>query len=313
MFLKPIFELIYTGYAKFIGTVDFPATLDIELTNNCNLDCLMCSRSLMKRKTGYMDVSLLRKIVEELKSHPPKSIGLHLFGESLMHPDLIRMIRLIKENVSDVKLLLSTNAYFLNRDVSREIIDSGLDRIRFSLDGIDGSTYEKIRKGSDFERVVNNIKGFIDVRNSADASYPFIQMQIIGMKDTADQVRRFRDIWTPLLSENDRIIVQEFMTFAGRVPDRTCFKIASFRDRLKRRLPCLRLWKNLVIYWDGKVGICCYDYDGELSVGDIKEEPISRIWQGQKINSMRLAQLNGSKAKFALCRSCISQSIKKAD
>ena len=72
----------------------------------------------------------------------------------------------------------------------------------------------------------------------------------------------------------------------------------------------LRLWKNLIIYWDGRVSICCYDYDGELLVGDLKKEKITQIWKGQKINSMRRTQINGKKTIFPLCRSCLSQKCK---
>lgn len=307
MFLTPILRQIYTRYSKYIGTSVFPATLDIELTNNCNFYCVMCSRKLMKRKVGCMDISLLKKIIEEAKLHPPKTIGLHLFGEPLMHPELIQIIKLIKTNISGPKLILSTNAYFLNRDLSRNIIESGLDRIRFSLDGTERSTYEELRRGSDFERVVKNIEEFINIRNLSNVDYPVIQMQIIGMKDTACQINRFRRQWNPLLKKNDQIIVQEFMTFAGRVADRTYFKIATLRDRLKRRLPCLRLWKNLVVYWDGRVSVCCYDYDGELLIGDLNKESISQLWQGQRMNMIRMLQLNLEKNKFSLCRSCIMQ------
>jgi radical SAM protein with 4Fe4S-binding SPASM domain len=261
----------------------------------------------MKRDKGFMEMPLLREIVEQVKTHPPKSVGLHLFGESLLHKDLISAMRLIKANLKETKLLLSTNAFFLDAAVSKGIIDAGLDKIRFSLDGARRPTYEGIRRGSDFERVVGNVKEFIRIRNQAGAAAPLIQVQMIGMKDTGREARDFRRFWKALLTGRDRVIIQEFMTFAGRVEDRTRFKIASARDRLKRRLPCLRLWKNLVIYWDGRVTACCYDYDGELVIGDVRRESIAEIWNGGRIKSMRQAQLEGRKANFGLCHSCILQ------
>jgi len=307
MSLKTITTPIYDRYSKAIGAVDFPATLDIELTNNCNVDCVMCSRSRMKRQIGSMDAALLEKIADEVRSYPVRSIGLHLFGEPLTHPDPVRMIRIVKERVPGASLLLSTNACLLTPEISRRIVASGLDRIRFSLDGLDPSVYENLRRGSDFNRVMDNITEFIRIRDAAGASRPSIQMQVIEMRDTAPQIGRYRRFWKPVLGADDRIIVQKFVTFGGKVPDRTRFGMASVRDRLKRRLPCLRLWKNLVIYWDGRVSACCYDYDGECLAGDVKSNTICEIWKGPKMNEMRRAQLAGEKAKNALCGSCVAQ------
>jgi MoaA/NifB/PqqE/SkfB family radical SAM enzyme len=307
MFISPLIKSIYTGYTRALGTEDFPATLDIELTNNCNLSCVMCSRQLMKRKIGYMDLALLNRIIEEARKYPIKSIGLHLFGEPLMHADLIKMIHAIKDKIKGTKVILSTNAYFLDKEKAKKLIASGLDVIRFSLDGTRQETYETIRQGSNFSTVCKNIKEFIFLRNSLKKPHPVIQLQILGMKDTYPQIKGFKKFWRPYLGKNDQIIVQEFMTFAGRVSDRTRLKFASFRDRIKRRLPCLRLWKNLVIYWDGKVSVCCYDYEGELLVGDLNREPIANVWKNGLINKMRQAQLEGRKSEFTLCNSCVRQ------
>jgi len=267
----------------------------------------MCARILMKRKVGYMSEELLNKIIDEAKNYHLDSIGLHLFGEPLMHPDIVGFISRIKQDFKATPLLLSTNGFFLNSAISAGIIKSGLDIIRFSVDGDNKKTYEKVRIGSDYDKVVQNINGFLKIRDELGANSPHIQMQILNMADTGSDIAEFTKRWRPFLREYDKILIQPFMTFAGRISDRTPFKTATLKDRIKRSFPCLRLWKNLVVYWDGRVSACCYDVDGELLIGDINSETIFEIWNGKKLQELRAVHLEGRKPVFALCRSCLRQ------
>jgi len=63
----------------------FPYQIYIELTNNCNLSCDFCARKIMQRKSGFMDESLFKKIIDEISLiRPYAHIQLFGIGESTL-------------------------------------------------------------------------------------------------------------------------------------------------------------------------------------------------------------------------------------
>ena len=117
-----------------------PGTIYLEPTNHCNLKCPMCPQHKYPRKKGFMVFSLFQKIVNDL----PNNVFVQLFmgGESLMHPEIIPMIKYIKHCKPSARIRIATNGTLLNNDLSKNIVLSGLDYISFSFDGPDKETYE---------------------------------------------------------------------------------------------------------------------------------------------------------------------------
>ncbi|KPA18988.1 radical SAM protein [Candidatus Magnetomorum sp. HK-1] len=103
-----------------------PSYVNIELTNHCNMKCIICphGHNLIKNK-GYMDFEVYKKIIDELwecSDFKPDRINLVGVGESLLHPQFIDMANYLKKTnyIRD----LVTNAYFLTPDKSDEIIEN---------------------------------------------------------------------------------------------------------------------------------------------------------------------------------------------
>ena len=88
-----------------------------------------------------------------------------------------------------------TNGLLLNADISRRIIESGLDKVLFSIDGASEETYESIRKGGSYKKAVENIKEFLHIRNSLNSKKPFVRVQMVKMDLNIHEVDRFMDIW----------------------------------------------------------------------------------------------------------------------
>jgi len=100
-----------------------------------------------------MKWDLFCKIIDEIAPYA-KIIKLHWVGEPLIHPMIVDMIRYAKAT-TDAQLFMSTNALLLGNALAEEIRISGLDKIIFSLDGNSSKTYERIRVGGNFQKVVN--------------------------------------------------------------------------------------------------------------------------------------------------------------
>ena len=142
----------------------FPDRVYVESTNVCNLDCIMCPTGLHidTRPKGYMEWDLYTPIIDEIAPFA-EAVVLHSWGEPLLHKRIIDMIQYAKDR--DLWVETSTNAMRLTEEVSRQLLDAGLDRIYLSMDGLTKETYEKVRVKGKFEGVLGNIERFLDLKH----------------------------------------------------------------------------------------------------------------------------------------------------
>lgn len=265
----------------------FPLHLDIESTNSCNLRCPMCGRNWMKEKIGDIGWGLFTKIIDEAAKYHLPSIKLNYRGEPMLHSDISKMVSYAKEK-GILEVQFNTNGLLLNKEKAGELIDAGLDRIIFSIDGATKETYEKIRRGSNYEQVVNNIKNLVRLRNKRGLKRPLVRVQMVKMPGNKNEVEDFIRMWLPVVN---RVAVS-----TERNPLGTKKKVEHF--------PCSQIWQRLMICWDGEVRMCCGDWYGEFALGNVKEVSIYNIWHGEKLNKVRKLHSEGSFDKIPVCACC---------
>ena len=124
-----IWELV--GRILFI-VPKLPKTAQICITNKCNFNCKMCQRFDLQVPIKEMSLENFKIILSKLKG--VKSIILTGWGEPLLHPNLIEMIKLCKEKKLAVRF--TTNGSLLDEGKAQQLIDSGLDAITFSVDEV---------------------------------------------------------------------------------------------------------------------------------------------------------------------------------
>ena len=115
-----------------------PVCLYLEVTNRCNLLCETCPRTFEALEPpADMSWELFTKIVDEYEDIA--RVVLHGVGEPMLVKDLPRMIRYLKAR--GIYVLFNTNGTLLAPRKRREIIDTGLDELRVSLDAADAATF----------------------------------------------------------------------------------------------------------------------------------------------------------------------------
>ena len=85
-------------------------------------------------------------------------------------PEIIKLAHCRK-----IFTVVTTNGYFLTRELSRELILSGLDYHILSVDGATDETYRKYRIGGQFETVLSNIREIVDLKKELKSSSPFVE------------------------------------------------------------------------------------------------------------------------------------------
>lgn len=279
-----------------------PIRLWIEPTNICNLKCVMCPQSTdTSKRKGYMDFSLFKKIIDEAKRFIYDA-NLHHTGESLLHPQIFEMIRYAKS--SGIYTRLHTNATLLTEEKSQRLIDSGLDFIAFSFDGYDRETYEKIRIGANFDNTLQNIKGFLSLKQSLSQKTPFTVFETMEFTETGSEEneRKREKFKEELLSLYlNKFVVKYPHNWAGNYsgPEGSSddYKRSNFSA-------CTFPWYTLVIFWDGTVLPCPQDFYGKLKLGSVAKSPIVHIWNNSEIVNLRKKMGKALYKDLLPCRSC---------
>jgi MoaA/NifB/PqqE/SkfB family radical SAM enzyme len=168
-----------------------PVCLYLETTNRCNLPCTTCPRTFEELEpAANMSWDLFRSIVDQYPA--VARVVLHGVGEPLMVPNLPRMIRYLKERGTYV--LFNTNGTLLNERRGRDLIASGLNELRVSLDAAEPVTFKAVRGKDAFERIVNNVRTFRALQRSLGAVAPRVSLWLTGLKETIGQLPAFVDL-----------------------------------------------------------------------------------------------------------------------
>jgi len=282
------FKLLRDFYLRKAEASGLPLELVVEVTNKCNLSCIMCVRQKMTRPIGFMKMTIYKKIIDEVSSFL-ELIYLHGLGEPLFHPKIFEMIRYAKRK--GLAVGLSTNATLLTKEKARKIIASGLDYLIIALDAATPKTFERVRGGENFERVITNVRGYLKLKKKAKTS-PFTVIQFVKLKENEREVKEFLEIWKNSGADIVRIrpVIDLLREGKEKPGDRPCFYI----------------WRQLnMISWDGKIVTpCCMDSNGDYSLGSIFGESIKQIWNNQRMIKLREAHLKGKWRKLPLCQNC---------
>lgn len=286
----------------------FPFQVDVEVTNLCNLKCVTCALGYedgMKRKKGFMDFELFKKIADQLEGRYVK-VWLNGIGEPLMHKHIVEMTDYISARIK-YKTAFTTNGILLTEDMSRKLLATNIHTIKISFDATDKDQYARIRIGGDFEKVVENTLRFLELKKE------LIENSRLPLKLTPPQIivsclsnlqgsslDDFHAFW----KDKDVLVYsQGLITYSGEVP-----KAADYQENAQpafktHTYPCRRLWGRMTILQDGQVSICCLDVNGTMIIGDANKESLKTIWNGYRMKQLR--KLHTQLEHPGICASCL--------
>lgn len=267
-------ELAYRfGWSRVPGLL----SLNLELTNHCNLKCSFCptGNGLMLRPRGFMDADAFEAALAG--AGPLEFVLLFQWGESLLHPEFADLAQRAARR--GVRTLVTTNGTLLDERRVDALLDAGLDRVTISVDG-DAATHEAVR-GVPLSRTMKGIELLLTERDRRGLATS-IDVSMVIAPETASASEAFRERWTP---EVDRIQQIPLLTQGTR------------------RTRCREPWRSgPVVLQDGRLTVCCVDHDGALAFGDVRDGPIRDQWNGPAMRSFRRAHVQGHLPP--ICSSC---------
>lgn len=162
--------------------------LYIETTSHCNLECTICVRKQWPQTLGgEMSMELFEKLLDEMREFPNlKHIHLGGFGEPLAHSQISDILAKLRN--AGYRISISTNGTLLSKEIVQKMINIGVEKIYISIDGINQDAYQKIRSGSNFDQVIQNIYYMRDLKKDMNKLYPKTCIEYVIMRSNIKQV-----------------------------------------------------------------------------------------------------------------------------
>jgi len=167
----------------------YPRRLVLELTNACNLNCIMCGRNESSFTGNFFDISYLYRLEPALSY--VEEVTLFGWGEPTIHPKFKDILEFL--NNFPVKKYFVTNGTTLHK-IEDLLFDFKVDIMAVSLDGACEATNDKIRRGASFNKIVSSLKKITARKKGNGLNYPYINFVMTLMKSNLYELPEMIDL-----------------------------------------------------------------------------------------------------------------------
>ena len=270
--------------------------LQIESSSLCNLACPKCHHKSSQRSYGNMKTGLALDLITQATEMQIRVVSLSMLGEPLLHPELEEIIAFAHKKGMYVYFV--TNATLLSPERSKSLIEAGIHSLGVSIDGWDKISYGQRHSGMELQKVIENLKAFREIREGS-SNKPLIMSTTTIDTESIKHMPEIRKLLSPIVDACRLNFLTDFGFPAERIDPALLPGTKSWK-----RMPCLYLWHNLSVGWNGKVTACCNDHEFLLVYGDATEHSLEQIWDSEKIREFRLLHINRDFNKMPLCGRC---------
>ncbi len=322
-----------------IGVIKLPVDrIHIEVTSHCNFSCEFCPDYRMERSRGYMDFSMLQRILDEIAEKGlAKLVLFHVMGEPLLYPRITEAVAYASE--LGLKTCITTNGWLLTEEMLDGLIGAGMSRLILSLQtpdevsfkfrGTRGFTFDEYRK-----RVMATARSVIE-NGGTDLTISFLSsplrrlifpvMPDISVADTSKDLQRYLKMWaedllTGSAHEPDLLLVlrrikraRSFKNNSIALTDKVRFDTRimgdwaehSIKSKVKAKIGfCPGIQENFGILWDGRLVYCCIDYEGKTAYANIRDTSLADGLANEAVQKA-VRGFNSLKVVHPHCRSCL--------
>lgn len=312
--VKKAQELQYdVNYQRFYGKLATRKAsiteINLEFCSACNLRCQFCALDHNKPKI-YMSVEVIDKVFEALVNDERfsrvKLINLHNGGETLLHPERVKIFSRIKFHQLIFRTMgkpfpkvnLLTNGMLLREKLSREILElKVVDEVGFSLDGGTPEEFERLRVNAKWEKFAQNVTDFIRLKNEIDPEVSTFGISIIP-KPLALNDSWMHPDFQRVVRLLDSVEYRRLHDWGGQVD------IGEAKEVNKKG--CMLLMRQMVVLPNGDVSVCCNDLNSQGVVGNVLQDELYDIYRSQKRRRYIDYLQQGRKYELDLCKDCVS-------
>ena len=320
-----------------------PRFLQIEPVGQCNLRCRMCA--IQFRADGpphgppaFIDEAIFQRLIEQFGAI--EELQLQGLGEPMMHPRFFEMVSFAADR--GIRVSTNTNLTLLTPARARSCVTSGLSSIHVSIDGASAATYEFIRPGARFAKVLRNLRRLMDARQSLKSVTPHVRIVMVLMQRNLDELpdivtlaatygvtevfvqhlcHDFTEATLPVNYAPMRTFIDS-ETLEHQDKARIDARFAQARETAQRlgvnlRLPrmgteparnedgprCEWPWKGAYVSYRGEAMPCCMvSTPDRMQFGNMARVGVEPIWHNELYRAFRAALASDSPPQ--ICRGC---------
>jgi len=278
-----------------------PSIFTIETVLGCNLSCPECAvgGDFVKRKKGWMIFDQFKVIADKIRPFC-RYLNLHNWGEPLLNEDIFKMIQYAR---SFTKTNISTNGQMITEEKAEKLIFSGVTDIIVSIDGVSQGVYEKYRRGGDVRKAINALR-MLQHYNEQYGSKVNLIPQFIVFKHNEHEMEEFNGMCLSLglrpFFKAPYLRSKNPTTASSDVPQyvRPTYPDMSSLKSVMRE--CQNVKVVFTVLLDGTVVVCCHDYGGITSFGNIFKQSVEEIWDQDEYRVFRSKVLSGEAPAFCI-------------
>lgn len=288
-----------------------PFNISIEPTTSCNLGCPECPSGLKSftRDTGTLDIHFYERFLTEVHSD---LLYLYFYfqGEPYLHPQFLQLVQ--SASNKGIYTVTSTNAHFLTPRKAKETVESGLDRILISIDGVTQESYESYRIGGKLNKVIEGTKNLVEAKKSLKSTTPHIIIQFLVVKPNEHEIPEILALGEELGVDEVKLKtaqIYDYQNGSDLIPSMDEYsryrkeEDGSYSIKNDMANKCWKLWHSCVVTWDGKVVPCCFDKDAKYTMGNLNNQSLDTIWANSSYQQFR-EQLVEDRKSIDICTNC---------
>ena len=271
-------------------------SMGLEISAQCNRTCVFCPNHDFTRPDQQMPMQLIKKVLGELSDlnysgrwHP------YMYNEPLKDERLMDILRMYRKGLPRAIIGISTNCDYLTPEILAELIDAGVNSLTLNI-------YSARDGNEDPKKVERGIE--ISKKRAA-----LVQSWL----DKHTQVQQSGSLYT---GGSAHRVVGKVLHKYGVQKDSTnfggSFKLANRSNNVEWLATdetehysgtCVRPFRIMEVRWTGDVVLCCHDYNGIKSYGNIADQTVEEIWNSMSLHRKR-EQLQNGVRKGKLCGVC---------
>jgi len=293
-------------YKRWPKLAPYPREIEVEITTRCHLKCIHCEHTYWSEENRDLSFDEYKHILGQF----PGLWWINTTGEgsSFLNKDFIRILEYTKKKGVFVKFVESfTN---LKRDEMEAVIRLGVERIYCSMEGATAKTYEEIRRGASFNKVLENLKIFDDLKKKYQSPLPEISFRYVIMGNNYQELPDFIRLIKKLNVGNTINIVgtldfkeiqhlsikkrDDYLKELNRIADECDIDIPLGDTIMQPPITQCSCWVQPYIMMGGYVMPCCgvmmanrRDFLRKNCLGNIFEKPFREIWNSLRYKALR--------------------------
>lgn len=306
--------LLSYHWSKIVGRAQIkglPISISFEPTTACNLRCPECPSGLrsFSRPTGNLKEDFFRETIDQIA---PKLLFLLFYfqGEPFINPQFLEMVKYASDK--NIYTMTSTNGHFLTDSVARKTVESGLDRLIVSIDGLTQETYATYRKEGQLQKVIEGVKNILKWKEKLRSKTPHVILQFLVVGPNEHEIPALFALAKKLGVKDVKLKsaqVYDFQHGNPLIPENKIYsryqKKADGTYEVKHSIgnQCWKMWHSCVLTWDGRIVPCCFDKDAQHQLGNLHNSSFKEIWTSDIYQQFRNKILYNRK-EIDICSNC---------